>query len=885
MQRTRIARALAPVYSAGAAGLACALLAPATLAQGTPQALEKIEVTGSNIKRVDAEGPAPVQVITRQDIERGGYSTVAEVMRFLPANSGFAYEETFTGSFSRGSAGVSLRGLGQRATLTLINGRRMANIPFAQNLQDAFVDLNSIPLAAIDRIEVLKDGASAIYGSDALAGVVNIILRKDFKGLEAAGTLGRTKHGDGDERRASLAGGFGDVAKDKYNVVGVLDYFQRDTIWARDRDFSSTADQRRFQGGTDGRSTLSNPGNYARVPGFAAPFPTTRLPFASCPPERLAVPPGSVLQCVDDTNQYNTLIPETERLGLFTRLTWEFSSSLTGFAEFGYNETQTFTQSPPFGTPSSQVGPGVARTINARLPVGNPSNPYTVPVDVRYRFTDVGPRQIDNNVETVRAVAGLKGNWGKWDWESALLYAKSEATQDDHNGIRISGLLSVIADGSYNFLNPSANTQAVYDRLRVDYQRRGETEIKQWDAKVTGELMELATGPLAMAAGFETRKESLLDESDEVLASGDVLGRGSNRAKGSRTLTSGYVEFNIPVLKNLEVQAAGRLDHYSDFGTSTTPKVAFRWSPTKDFFVRGSYARGFRAPNLVEAGDSAAFAFNTLVDARRCAINSAYCAPAGVPAIISAGVDLVPEKSVSRSVGFVWDVTRELNVVVDAYEIRQKNIINTEGAQTILNGETENPAYAARVLRGPPDAQDIARGAPGAITGVLNQFVNLTELLTRGVDLDLRWRFWKGNLGTFTLNSTNTYLQNYKTQNVREDPLIEFAGSYSLPRHRMLTSVLWDRGPWSSTVTWNHVDAYGASTSAPPGAPKVGNWDTFDLSVSYTGFRNLKLTAGGRNILDREPPIDLASGLIPYDFTQHNPRGAFWFAGASYRFR
>ncbi|MBK8324305.1 MAG: TonB-dependent receptor [Betaproteobacteria bacterium] len=884
MQRKRIARALAPVFSAGAATLAATLLAPAAYAQGSPQALEKIEVTGSNIKRVDAEGPAPVQVITRQEIERSGYSTLADVMRFLPANSALAYEETFTGSFSRGSSGVSLRGLGQRATLTLINGRRMANMPFAQNLQDAFVDLNSIPLAAIDRIEVLKDGASAIYGSDALAGVVNIILRKDFAGLEGTAGHGRTKHGDGDETRASLAAGWGDLAKDKFNVIGVVDFLKRDTVWVRDRDWSRTADQSRFQGGTDLRSTISSPGNYARVPG-TNPFPTARLPFSTCPADRLVVPAGSVLQCVEDTNQFPTLIPETDRFGFFTRLTWAFSPSLTGFAELGYNKTETFTQVAPFGTPSTQVGPGVARQINARLPVGNPSNPYTVPVDVRYRFDDVGPRQVDNNVEATRAVAGLKGNWGKWDWESALLYAKSEATQDDINGIRVSGLLSVIADGSYNFLNPAANSQAVYDRLRVNYQRRGETEIKQWDAKVTGELMEMANGPLAMAAGFETRKESLLDESDDVLASGDVLGRGSNRAKGSRTLTSGYVEFNIPVLRNLEVQAAGRLDHYSDFGSSTTPKVAFRWSPLKEFLVRGSWAKGFRAPNLVEAGDSAAFAFNTVVDTRRCEINSAYCPAGSVAAIIASGTDLVPEKSTSKNVGFVWDITRDLNLVVDAYDIKQKNIINTEGVQTILDGETTNPSYAARVIRTAPDAQDIARGAPGALVGVLNQFVNLTELHTQGVDLDLRWRLWKGDWGTYTLSSTNSYLHKYKTQVVREDPLTEYAGTYGLPRLRSIHSLLWDRGPWAATVAWNHVDDYDASTSAPPGAAKVGNWDTYDLQVSYTGFKNLKLTVGGRNILDRDPPIDLSSGTVPYDFSQHNPRGAYWYGLVSYRFK
>ncbi len=852
--------------------------------QAIPAKMEKIEVTGSNIKRVDAEGPAPVQIITREDIERSGQTTVGEVLRNLPINSANSYDDNFTGSFARGSSGVGLRGLGQRATLTLINGRRMAAFGFAQNLQDSFVDLNSIPLAAIERIEVLKDGASAIYGSDALAGVVNIILRKDFRGLELTTGYAGTSRSDGQETRASIAGGIGDVSKDKYNLIGVVDYFNRETIWARDRDFSSTQDQRRFQGGTDLRSTLSNPGNYARVGGFPAPFAPTRIPFASCPAERLVAING-VTQCVENTNIYNTLIPETQRLGLFTRLTYEFSPSLGGFAEVGLNKTKTFTQSVPFTAPANQIGPGVARQINARLPVGNPNNPYNVPVDVRYRFDDVGPRQVFNDTEAKRFVAGLKGTIGNWDWESGLLYANSYSTQDDKNGIKVSGLLAVIADGSYNFLNPSANTAATYNRLKAEYQRRGDSTIKQWDVKATGELMQLAAGPVGVAIGLETRKESLNDIADDVLISGDVLGRGSSRAKGNRTLTSGHAEVSIPLQKNLEVQIAGRTDRYSDFGSASTPKIAFRWTPIKELLLRGSFSRGFRAPNLVEAGDSQAFAFNTLIDTRRCAINTAYCAATGVPAILSAGSGLQPEKSVSRSIGFVWDISKDASLSVDGFDIAQKRIIGTEGAQTILNLENTDPVYAARILRAPADPTDILRGAPGNIVGVLNQFVNLTELKTRGYDVDINWRFLRNEFGNFTFASSNSFVQNYKTQNVKTDPLIEFAGSYGYPRHRGVTSLIWDRGPWSASATLNHIAGYTASTSAAAGAPEIGAWDTWDLQLSYSGFRNLKLTFGGRNITDKEPPIDLSPGSIPYDITQHNPRGSFYYATLKYKFK
>jgi iron complex outermembrane receptor protein len=855
----------------------------ATIAQQQTQKVEKIEITGSNIKRIDVEGPAPVQIITREDIEKSGQSTVGEVIRNLPVNSGYSYDDTFTGSFARGSSGASLRALGQKSTLTLINGRRMANYGFAQNLQDTFVDLNSIPLAAIERIEVLKDGASAIYGSDAIAGVINIILRKDFKGLEAALTGGTTSHSDGKETRLSLAGGWGDISKDRYNLIGVVDYFKRDTIWARDRDFSHTADQTRFLGGTDLRSTLSNPGNYARRPG-TSPFAPTRLPFSTCPADRL-VSVGGVINCIEDTTVYNTLIPETERLGGFGRGTIEFSPNLSAFIEIGLNKTKTFTQSAPFAAPSTQIGPTLTRQISITLPVGNPNNPYSVPVDVRYRFSDVGPRQIDNDTEAKRFLAGLKGTTGNWDWEAAYLYGNSYTTQDDHNGIKVSGLLSVIADGSYNFLNPSANTQATYDRLKTQYQRRGDSTIKQIDTKATTELTQLPAGPLALAIGVEHRKESLNDNADDVLASGDVLGRGSSRVSGRRSLTSAYAEFNVPVVKNLEMQLAGRYDKYSDFGNSTTPKIAFRWTPTREFLLRGSHSKGFRAPTLVENGDSAAFFFNTVRDTLRCGINSIYCSTTSVAGVLAGAPGLDAEKSTSKSLGFVFEMAKDATLSIDYFDIRQKHIINSDSVQAVINSEND-PAYAGRVIRAPADASDIARGAPGAILVVLNQFKNLTELSTKGFDVDLNWRVAKNEYGAFSIKTTNTYLHSYKTQNVAGGELIEFAGTYNLPRYRAIHTYSWERGPWYAGITHNYVGAYEQSSSAPPGVPEnIGAWETVDLQTTFSGVKNMKLTFGVRNLRDRAPPIDLASGLIPYDFTQSNPRGRFWYGGINYKFK
>ena len=852
-----------------------------------PQKVEKIEITGSNIKRVDGEGASPVQVITREDIEKSGSSTLGEVIRNLPINGTGSYDDTFTGSFARGSSGVSLRGLGQRGTLTLINGRRMANFGFAQNLQDAFVDLNSIPLAAIDRIEILKDGASAIYGSDALAGVVNVILRRDFKGLEFSAGGGSTSHHDGNEKRVSLAGGFGDLAKDKFNALAVVDYFKRDTIWARDRDFSRTADQSRFQGGTNLISTVSNPGTYVRRAG-TNPFGNNanRQPFANCPASRIIAVAGvSGTNCGEDTNIYNTLIPETERLGTYARGNVEFSPTLGAFVEAGVNTTKTFTQSTPFGVPSTQIGPTLTRAIAITLPVGHPNNPYSVPVDIRYRFDDVGPRQINNRTDAKRFVLGLKGTAGIWDWEAAYLNANSYTTQDDHNGIKVSGLLAVVADASYNFLNPSANTAATYNRLRAEYQRRGDSTIKQVDLKGSAELTQLPAGPLALALGVEHRKESLSDNADDVLVTGDVLGRGSSKAIGDRNLSSAYGEFNVPLLKSLEMQLAGRYDKYSDFGSSTTPKIAFRWTATPTLLVRGSFTEGFRAPNLVENGDSSAFFFNTVRDTLRCAINIVYCPASGTAGVLAGAPGLKPEKSISRALGFVFDITKDVNLGIDGFDILQRNIIASDSVQNTINNET-NPKYAGRVIRSAPSASDLALGAPGPLLIVLNKYSNQTLLRTKGFDTDLRWKILKNDSGTYTLQSINTYVHSYKTSLEAGGELFEFAGTYSIPRYRANHTLTWENGPLYFGATYNHVGQYDQSSSAPPGVPAhIGSWDTIDLQGNYSGFRNTRITLGIRNLVDREPPIDLSSGAIPYDITQHNPRGRFFYGSVNYKFK
>ncbi|MBL8519735.1 MAG: TonB-dependent receptor plug domain-containing protein, partial [Betaproteobacteria bacterium] len=506
-----------------AAGCGALTLLPAQAqspASAPAQRIEKIEVTGSNIKRVDTEGVAAVQVITREEIERTGKSSVAEVIRNISSNSGNSLNEVFTNSFSPGASGVSLRGLGQKNTLVLINGRRMANYGFAQNLQDTYVDLNSIPTGAVERIEVLKDGASAVYGSDAIGGVVNVILRRDYKGGEVGGSGGTSTEGGLNEYRASLAAGFGDLGRDRYNVLATVDVFKRDLLLASERDWTARQDTRQYAGGALNWASVAT---YRRTP---------RVPFASCGSQNPGVlVPGADLASTGTLCAYNpasliTLFPKSDRLALLGRGTVDLSADTTAFAEVSFSHNKSFQKAGPTPLSPTSVAynpaTGGVTVVNGTLPANNGSNPFGTPVGINYVFFDVGPRDADIESTSHRAVAGLKGLAGRWDWEVGAGNAQNEVEQVNFNRVDRFVLTQAIANNTYNFLNPSAGTITAA-QLRINPVRRSTSKLDFFDAKVSSEIGALPAGPVAFAAGIEHRRESISDRPDALITNGNVL--------------------------------------------------------------------------------------------------------------------------------------------------------------------------------------------------------------------------------------------------------------------------------------------------------------------------------------------------------------------------
>jgi iron complex outermembrane receptor protein len=856
----------------GVLGSGLAVVSAPVFAQAAGEQLERIEVTGSNIKRTDTESVNPVQVITRKDIERSGQPTTADLIRTLSANSQ-SLNETFTNSFSPGASGAGLRGLSQKNTLVLLNGRRVANYGFAQNLQDTYADLNAIPIAAVERIEVLRDGASAIYGSDAIAGVINIILRKDYQGGEVGGDYGRAYAGGGAEKQGYALIGFGAPGVDRYNFMIAADYFKRDLTRFSDRDYINNEDFRRFGGlnnnsasaGTFQRATSANPNRVPFSTCGATGFPGTVQPISNFSTTLT----GSA--CAYNPAPFLTLFPESKREQMVGNGTFDILPNLQVFTDLTYSHNDSFQAFTPGSFTTASVAFSAAtgaKSIPATLPVGNPNNPFTVPTNFAYTFFDVGPRdsQIVSNFS--REVIGLRGSLGKFDWEAAGFHSESRDVQTNFNGINAIVLQQVLANGTYSFLNP-ASTPAVTNALRLNTQRRSVSKLDGADAHVTGELFNLPAGPLGFAAGVDFRREAINDNPDALLTRGQVLGLGSTQTNGSRRDTAGYVELNVPLIRTLEASVAVREDHYSDFGNAFSPKVGLKWKPIPELLLRATASKGFRAPSLPEISPSAASFFTTVTDAQ---------APGGPANVNVAGVfagnpKLEAEKSKNYNAGFVLSPDSTSSIGIDFYSIEQKNLINSDSFQFIVDNPTLFPGQ-------------VIRDSLGNILSVNSGYRNLTALRTMGFDLDFSKSISIAPVGKFTLAGNATYIQRFKFQPAAGEPLLDSAGNNNfgpLPRVKATTSLTWEYQAFTTSLSYIYIGDYSQENTPLPQA-RVGEYRQYDLYLSWEGIKNLKLYFAVLNLADKHPPFDASTGSLPFDFSQYDARGRFFRGGLTYKF-
>lgn len=639
--------------------------------------LDRVEVTGSLIKRTDRETPSVVQVISREDIKNSGFATVEELLRSVSAVDASSVQDGAGSGFVAGVSTISLRGFGSQGTLILINGRRTApvaavDINFGRG---SLVSVNTIPKAAIERIEILKDGASALYGSDAMAGVINYVLRKEYQGLEGEVSYGANDKGVGATQRGAFTFGFGNLDTQRFNVYGGIDVSKRDSVMhseLKDRGNFALSDDYGVLNGSLRRftpdSSASPFANYYRVPASLAGSTTidgrsvanSNLQganylgtFAGCPDE-LTVgkgvpnrPEGFLSGTASMRNGYcrfnfdnaDEAISAQERINGSLRANFAVSRDIMAYADLMVSQTKTTEQRIPYAmtttlvtsaNPVATTWPKLDGTFlrqNALiLPVGHPDNPTngqanSQPVQLIYRFTDFP--QVDlSELKSTRFVTGFEGTFGGWDVDSALLFSQQDNVRNQTNRVRSSLLTKSIAAGTYRF--GKVNTPEAVASIASDAINEGKATITSLDVRASRELFQMAGGRAAVAVGAELRREELESIPSDIYQSGDFIGLVANGAAGSRNSQSVFGELRLPVAKSLELQGALRHEHFSDFGNSTTGKAGFKWSAMPSMLVfRGTAATGFRAPALSQIGNSFLMSFHSsqerrIVDSLRC---------------------------------------------------------------------------------------------------------------------------------------------------------------------------------------------------------------------------------------------------------------------------
>ncbi|MBA0398970.1 MULTISPECIES: TonB-dependent receptor [Stenotrophomonas maltophilia group] len=918
-RRTTLASSITHILAGSTLLLVGAVASSSAFAQEQATNLDRITVTGSNIPRTNTETPSPVQVVTRQEIDRTGKTTVAEYLQTLTADGAGSIPKTFGNGFAGGGAGISLRGLGAGSTLVLLNGRRMATYGLADDGQKVFTDLSTIPLDAVERVEVLKDGASAIYGSDAIAGVVNIILRSDFQGAILRGSYGISGDGDGDAKKATLTAGTGDLSSDGWNAFFSLDVGKTDAIKISDRKnrkWIGTGDIRRWgydaadaqflggaylSGGTAGGvgpngSVFDATGHLVALPGCAG---LTTIPGQS---DATAQAQGCLW---DPAQQYRDLSPEEKYVNVFGRASFAFGEGGEVYTEIGYSKKETVFSNTPSGVSGGWGYPGGPVNANSgagatQLYAGHPDNPLPTAARLRYSAWDVGPRVTDNTNEFNRFLVGVKGNWGDWSYDTAYLHSGTDLVNKRTGFLRYDAVRCVLGNpacpyGTWRIGdNASQTPQSVYDAISPTISARAKSSLDMFDFTISRSLMDLKGGPLGLAFGTEWRKTSNSLTPQTFTDIGQIIGLGYSAYDGTQNVYAGYAELSAPVLEQLELSAAVRYDKYESGEGKATPKLGVKWTPADWIALRASYAEGFRAPNPAENGDGGLAAFSNARDPVRCAIDPANeCTARSVAIITRPNKDLKPEESKSYSVGIVLQPTSTTSLTVDAWEIKRTN--------EIAQGSTADAIAAGNVLR---DANNIGGVAnSGTILAVNTAYVNANSSRVRGIDTDIRQTF---DIGPGQLEMDLQWSHVLKFERTEGDTTVDYVGTHGncdvtncigTPKDRINFGTTWKQGPWSISGVANYIsklenkDRRGGDYLAfyEDGEPveKISSFTTFDLSGRWNITDAFELNASVQNVFDRIAPLDPST----YGAVNYNPLhfsgaiGRYFTVGAKYTFK
>ncbi len=861
--------------------LLCAAAAP--VAAQAPQAdaqvteIDSIQVVGSRLRKSDAETALPVTVYTQADILATGQPTIAEVLRTLPYNS----QGTSTprpGSTGQGVTDVNLRGLGYGRTLTLINGRR---IPVDSTFFGFGVSTSFIPAGAVERIEVLRDGASAIYGSDALAGVVNIVLKDHFEGAEASVSFANPSDAGGDTLVANVTAGLNGerggliLSVEKRSIDAVLNR-QRDALRS---DYSNL-----------GFGFLSNsfPPTY-RVTDFVGDGSNVAGPYATaagCDPATVAVRGPLTLthpvsgqtvvvpnqfECRNPTADMTDHTPEFDVRSAFLSGHWDLSDSFKLFAEvLAVNQDTLGRREPVTGTLTLAASNPNNPTFNASpaSPVAGVTSPRAV--SVLYALPDAYARELDTQSEQRHYVAGFEWSAGAGTLNGYYQYANQTAESHYRNAVHVAPFAAAVAAGQINLFDTSAI--AAYAPFLKTGLRRTETALDAAGLGWTSELpfLQLPGGAIQYGVGYEWRKESIEETCDPLSASYALTGGFCFQFATQREVQAAYVELALPVLDNLEIDYAGRWDSYDlpDF-SEPTHRVALRYQPLDSLTLRGSYSEGIRAPNLYEINSSSGLTTSTVVDTRACTAvggnpSNPACLPIQVQQILKGGPNLLPEESKTVSWGAVWAPIPQFSIAADFYKVRINNQIQNLGNQIVVDLEAQGLDLARYSVA-------LERDVSGRIVSVTSGSANVPGFSTSGVDVETALNLDFGGNGSLHSRLLVSWVRDFERPAAPGARVFDAAGYVNQPEYLGTWNNTYRLGEWSFNLRFNYVGAYdarsveGERVLGVPYQGRIAAYQTTDFSITYLAPWDARISIGARNLTDRKPTINrYAYGNLGY---------------------
>ena len=866
------------------------LVANTALAQDDNKNLEEIVITGSYIKGSGTDEATPVDVLDSDYIQKQGALTIGELTQKLAVSSGTENNpDSFTSGSTQGTSNVNLRGLGLTSTLVLVNGKRQTIAAAIANDGSVFVDTATIPMAALERVEILKEGATATYGSDAVAGVVNFILRDDFEGLEVSVGHQKVESSDQTTDDVSILAGFG--IGDNTNVIVSGSYMQQDPMSSAERPYTTIN-----AASTLGRSFLNLGGLAPGLPVFiegtgayAGTYgPGETIPDANCEGNGGLLSAGFIpslggQKCGFLYGPRFNLVNEEERTNVYAAVTHEMDNGVTVRGELGFakNEVLDNPQSPSYPNLSfPTIVPGQA---------GSPFNGF-----VRWYGRPLGAEApspfAPRNSETLRASLDLSGSLddGAWDWNASVTYSENdrEGWQPDTINSRLNAALAGAGGESgtetFNIFDPSQNSQSLIDYISSETYTNMVTDLTVADLVVSGPL-EIASGrTINVAYGAQFRNEGFSISRNDISTqqrdpqTGELqdvdlifLG-GGTEPSASRDSFAAFAEANIPLTDSFEISVAARYESLES-DSSLDPKLALRWQLSDTVVVRGSMSTAFREASLIQQ-----FNRQTSLQGLSDPLSSGTLF---IRVLTEGDVDLKPETSTNTNLGVVWTPGDNFNMRLDWWQFDYGDVITIENAQGKLNAD--------------PNGPDIRRNDSGQLQGVSTNFINAATVETDGVDVSADWNIPAGDKGDFGIQLAYSQFLSYEIPDGNGGTR-DVVGSFnhdnfvrSMPEKKWNLTADWERGSHSASMVVYYVDSYKTGRPVPASAQALGfnsgisNWRTIDLSYNYNfslGDTQAVFTLGGKNVFDKEAPRVYDAANFSYDPKHHDPRGRMLFA-------